>query len=66
MAANRAGFKQWNVRLPPDLSDAITRHLANPLLVGLPKGDVAALFETALRAELAKRGAPAPKVVTFF
>jgi len=57
MPANRDGYRQWNVRLDPDLSAAIEAHLRDPMLVGLPKGKLAELFTVAIRKELEARGA---------
>lgn len=58
MPSNRAGFKQWNVRLDPGLSAALDAHLRDPLLVGLPKGALQDFFTVAVRNELTRRGAP--------
>ena len=56
---------QWNVRLPGDLSLALRDHLADPLLVTLPKGRVAEFFVSAITAELTRVGAwPRPEAST--
>lgn len=47
---------KWTVRVPPDLNAALRSHLANPLLVGLPKGVANDFFISAIRRELAARG----------
>jgi hypothetical protein len=48
---------QWNVRLDPVTSDALRTYLASPLLVGLPKGALAAFMTRAIRTELQRVGA---------
>lgn len=53
-------WKQWNVRLDPELSTALRAHLENPLLVGLPNGKLMEFFTIAVKAELTKRGAWPP------
>lgn len=53
-----SSWTQWNVRLPPDLSSCLREHLADPLLVGLPRGAVASFFITAVINELERRKCP--------
>ncbi len=52
-----APLTQWNVRLDAETSDALRKHLASPLLVGLPKGALSEFMKEAVQRELQRRGA---------